>query len=94
MQHLPDASFRPDSLATPRLSSAQREYQRQRTYEADYETVRYSTREVCETVYETVESQELDGYDVTYRYAGQTHTARLDHDPGRYLKVRVRVTPV
>lgn len=72
--------------------------QRYRTYPAGYETARYETvryesREVCETVYETVESRELDGYDVTYRYAGQTHTARLDQDPGRYLKVRVRVTP-
>ena len=49
---------------------------------------------VCETVYETTEEMELEGYDVTYRYAGQTHTARMDHDPGRYLQVRVRVTPV
>ena len=59
-----------------------------------HETARYGTREVCETVYETTEELELDGYDVTYRYAGQTHTTRMDHDPGRYLEVRVRVTPV
>lgn len=57
-------------------------------------SVRYETREVCETVYETREELELTGYDVTYRYAGQTHTTRMDHDPGRYLDVRVRVTPV
>ncbi len=55
---------------------------------------RYETREVCETVYETREELELEGYDVTYRYAGQTHTARMDRDPGRFLQVRVRVTPV
>ena len=61
---------------------------------AHYETARYTTREVCETVYETSEELELEGYDVTYRYAGQTHNARMDHDPGRYLQVRVRVTPV
>ena len=59
-----------------------------------YETARYQTREVCETVYETSEELELDGYDVTYRYAGQIHTTRMDRDPGRYLEVRVRVTPV
>ena len=64
------------------------------TRAASYEPARYTTREVCETVYETRETLELDGYDVTYRYAGQTHTARMDHDPGRYLDVRVRVTPV
>jgi uncharacterized protein YcfJ len=55
---------------------------------------RFETREVCEIVYETRESLELEGYDVTYRYAGQTHTTRMDHDPGRYLQVRVQVTPV
>ncbi len=60
---------------------------------ASYEP-HYQTREVCETVYQTREELELEGYDVTYRYAGQTHTARMDHDPGRYLQVRVRVTPV
>jgi uncharacterized protein YcfJ len=59
-----------------------------------HEPTRYLTREVCETVYQTTEEQDLDGYDVTYLYAGQTHTARMDHDPGRYLEVRVRVTPV
>ncbi len=68
-------------------------YETARYETARYETARYETREICETVYETVEARELDGYDVTYRYAGQTHTARLDHDPGRYLDVRVRVTP-
>jgi uncharacterized protein YcfJ len=57
-------------------------------------TVSYQTEQVCETVYETEERLELDGYDVTYRYAGQTHTTRMEHDPGKYLKVRVNVTPV
>jgi len=57
-------------------------------------SVAYQTEEICETVYETHERLELDGYDVTYRYAGQTHVTRMDHDPGRYLQVRVRVTPV
>jgi uncharacterized protein YcfJ len=57
-------------------------------------TVSYRTEEVCETVYQTEERLELDGYDVTYRYAGQTHTTRMDNDPGKYLRVRVNVTPV
>jgi uncharacterized protein YcfJ len=59
-----------------------------------YRRVAYRTEEVCETGYETREEAELDGYDVTYRYAGETHTTRMDHDPGNYLHVRVRVTPV
>ena len=66
----------------------------QARYERDpYRSVAYETREVCETVYETHEREELDGYDVTYEYAGQTHTTRMDHDPGAYLRVRVHVTP-
>ncbi|MFV2089432.1 MAG: glycine zipper 2TM domain-containing protein [Pseudomonadales bacterium] len=56
--------------------------------------VSYETEEVCETVYETEQRRELDGYDVTYRYAGQTHTTRMEHDPGKYVRVRVNVTPV
>lgn len=77
----------------------QRRAEQRQSYEdglhnAHYQPVRYRTREVCETTYETREELELEGYDVTYRYAGQTHSARMDHDPGRYLEVRVRVTPV
>ena len=70
--------------------------EQQRTDSSGYgaRQVRYEQREVCETVYETRETLELDGYDVTYRYAGQTHTTRMDHDPGRFREVRVRVTPV
>jgi uncharacterized protein YcfJ len=56
--------------------------------------VTYRTEEVCETVHETRERLELDGYDVTWRYGGQTHTTRMDTDPGEYLPVRVHVTPV
>ena len=59
-----------------------------------YRRVAYRTEEICETRHETREEAQLDGYDVTYRYAGQTHTTRMDHDPGNYLQVRVRVTPV
>ncbi|MGE0624676.1 MAG: glycine zipper 2TM domain-containing protein [Pseudomonadales bacterium] len=59
-----------------------------------YQGVRYETREVCHTVYDVEQHEELDGYDVTYRYAGETFTTRMDHDPGRFLTVRVQVTPV
>ena len=61
---------------------------------AEATRVTYRTEEHCQTVYETRVERELDGYDVTYRYAGQTHTTRMDRDPGQYLQVRVQVTPV
>ena len=56
--------------------------------------VSYRTQEVCETVHETREETELLGYDVSYRYAGETFVTRMDHDPGKFLRVRVQVTPV
>jgi uncharacterized protein YcfJ len=30
------------------------------------------------------------GYDVTYRYRGQVYRTRMDHDPGRRMRVHVR----
>lgn len=50
--------------------------------------------ERCHTVNERVSEEKHDGYRVTYRYQGQTFTTRMDRDPGRQLKVRVKVTPV
>ena len=42
--------------------------------------------------YEEVE--ELEGYRVTMRYRGRILTRMMDHDPGRFVRVRVQVTPV
>ena len=56
--------------------------------------VSYRTQEICETVHETREELELSGYDVSYRYAGETFVSRMDHDPGKFVRVRVQVTPV
>lgn len=38
-------------------------------------------------------SQRLSGYRVTYTYNGERMTTRTAHDPGRWLRVRVAVTP-
>ncbi|MFU8815474.1 MAG: glycine zipper 2TM domain-containing protein [Pseudomonadales bacterium] len=56
--------------------------------------VRYATEEVCSVVHEHRTEQRLAGYHVTYRYAGETYTTRLNRDPGSALRVRVQVTPV
>ena len=54
----------------------------------------YDTREVrhCEIVdrWET----RLSGYQVVYRYHGQTRTALLPYDPGRTLRIRVAIEPI
>ena len=56
--------------------------------------VRYSSREVCDTTYEERYEEQVTGYRVTYRYAGETYRTTLDRDPGPSLRVRVNVTPV
>ncbi len=41
-----------------------------------------------------VERQEIVGYEVTYRYKGETYRTYMNHDPGDRIRVRVTVTPV
>ncbi len=47
----------------------------------------------CRTVYEDG-PQRIDGYMVTYRYAGQTYTSYTRNRPGRSIRVVVDVRPV
>ena len=54
--------------------------------------VRYGTRNVCQTFTEYRDEDRLLGYDVRYRYAGQTYTARMKRHPG--TEIRIRVTPI
>lgn len=42
----------------------------------------------CRTINDSTE--EVVAYDVVYAYLGQTHTVRLDHDPGDSLELPVR----
>ena len=54
----------------------------------------YRTRQVCEIVDDYTSEERLLGYHVTYRYAGETYTTRMDEHPGDAIRVRVRVTPI
>lgn len=54
---------------------------------------RYESQERCETVEDVGYEDQVVGYDVTYRYHGQTRTTRLDHDPGNSIRVRVDISP-
>jgi hypothetical protein len=44
---------------------------------------------VCQTRTEHAESQQVIGFDVVYSYRGQDYHERLDHDPGRSVRVHV-----
>jgi uncharacterized protein YcfJ len=56
--------------------------------------LRRGTEERCQTVYEEVSHQRLDGYRVTYRYRGQTFTTITEEDPGKRLRIRITLTPL
>lgn len=51
------------------------------------------TRDICETVYDERMEAHVVGYDVEYRYAGRTYTTRMDHDPGKEIRLRVNAYP-
>lgn len=49
--------------------------------------------ERCDVRYRDRYEERIDGYDVTYEYAGREYVTRLPYDPGERLRVRVDVTP-
>jgi len=50
--------------------------------------------ERCEVVAERVQEERIDGYDVTYEYAGQLYQTRLPQHPGEQVKLQVSVRPI
>lgn len=48
---------------------------------------RYDAARRCTS--ETVYENRTVGYDVTYEYAGQRHTTRMDHNPGPWVPIQV-----
>lgn len=48
---------------------------------------------VCRDVSAVRDDRRVVGYDVEYRFRGETYVSRLDYDPGERLRVRVSVTP-
>lgn len=55
-----------------------------RAYESRVETR-------CRTVEEYHEEERVEGYLVTYRYKGREYTTRMNHEPGKRIRVRVAV---
>lgn len=56
------------------------------------ERVAYEPR--CRTLENSRYEQQVQGYDVTYRYNGQVYTTQMPYDPGSRLPVRVDVSPL
>ncbi len=55
--------------------------------------VEYRDERRCETRDQVGWERQVVGYDVDYRYRGRRYHTRLDHDPGRRMKVDVNVKP-
>jgi uncharacterized protein YcfJ len=64
----------------------------------DRERQQYGSRgrtiERCDVRYRDRYEERVDGYQVTYEYAGREYVTRMPYDPGERIRVRVDVTPV
>ncbi len=54
---------------------------------------RERTVERCDVRYRDSWEERVDGYDVTYEYAGRQYSTRMPYDPGDRVRIRVDVTP-
>jgi len=54
----------------------------------------YGEQRHCEVTHRIRKEEELVGYQVTYKYRGQTYQTRTARHPGKKLKVAVNVSPV
>ena len=53
-----------------------------------------NTEHHCRVSTDYIQEERLRGYRVTYRYHGETFTTETDRHPGKFIPVRVQVTPV
>lgn len=71
--------------------NASRDRERQRYGDDRYRDDRYYQR--CETRYRDSYEERVDGYEVTYEYAGRHYVTQMPYDPGERIRIRVDVTP-
>jgi len=50
--------------------------------------------ERCDVRYRDSWEERIDGYDVTYEYAGRQYFTRMPYDPGERVRIRIDVTPM
>lgn len=62
-------------------------------YDANHGGYAQGSVRVCDPVTYRDERERVDGYDVTYEYAGRTYHTRSDYHPGERIRVRVDVVP-
>lgn len=57
-------------------------------------TNRYRKQHRCEVSYRVDYEEEILAYRVWFRYKGEEYKTRMDHKPGKKIKVRVSVEPI
>lgn len=67
--------------------SASRDRQRRQYGDGRY----YEER--CDVRYRDSYEERVDGYEVTYEYAGRQYVTQMPYDPGERIRIRVDVTP-
>lgn len=53
-----------------------------------------NTQHHCRVRTDYVQEEQLRGYQVTYRYRGELFTTEMDRHPGKFIPVRVSVSPL
>ncbi|SMF20794.1 Uncharacterized conserved protein YcfJ, contains glycine zipper 2TM domain [Alteromonadaceae bacterium Bs31] len=71
-----------------------RKHRYQREQQVSHTEVSYRNVQRCEVQQRTETEQVPAGYDVTYRYHGQTYHTQMDKHPGKRLKVAVSIEPL
>lgn len=54
----------------------------------------YGQEQRCEVSYHTRYEEQIVGYNVRYRYRGETYHTRMDYHPGKRIPVQVNVRPI
>jgi len=67
--------------------SASQQRQRERYGDREY------VYERCDVRYRDSYEERIDGYEVTYEYAGRRYVTEMPYDPGDRIRIRVDVTP-
>lgn len=74
-------------------NSVSQQRQRERERYGDRYGDRERVYERCDVRYRDSYEERIDGYEVTYEYAGRRYVTEMPYDPGDRIRIRVDVTP-
>ena len=75
-------------------SMAQKAAVKRAEREGHYDSRRTYVVQRCRNSYDYRKEERVDGYEVTYKYKGDTYMTRMPEDPGQRIRLRVTITPI